>query len=52
MPGLVKSIACKPGDMVAEGQELCVIGQYYSAMHLAIFSLNILSLSLQVMQDM
>ncbi|KAK3863470.1 hypothetical protein Pcinc_030775 [Petrolisthes cinctipes] len=25
MPGLVKSIACKPGDMVAEGQELCVI---------------------------
>ncbi|KAK4310783.1 hypothetical protein Pmani_017683 [Petrolisthes manimaculis] len=25
MPGLVKSIACKAGDMVAEGQELCVI---------------------------
>ncbi|XP_063880104.1 propionyl-CoA carboxylase alpha chain, mitochondrial-like [Scylla paramamosain] len=25
MPGLVKTIACVPGDMVAEGQELCVI---------------------------
>ncbi|KAG7168362.1 Propionyl-CoA carboxylase alpha chain-like [Homarus americanus] len=25
MPGLVKSIACVPGDMVAEGQEVCVI---------------------------
>ncbi|KAK8734798.1 hypothetical protein OTU49_005655 [Cherax quadricarinatus] len=25
MPGLVKSIACGPGDMVAEGQEVCVI---------------------------
>ncbi|KAG0720708.1 Propionyl-CoA carboxylase alpha chain, mitochondrial [Chionoecetes opilio] len=25
MPGLVKVISCAPGDMVAEGQELCVI---------------------------
>lgn len=25
MPGLVKSIACAPGDMVGEGQEVCVI---------------------------
>nr|XP_023025846.1 propionyl-CoA carboxylase alpha chain, mitochondrial-like [Leptinotarsa decemlineata] len=25
MPGLVKSVACSVGDMVAEGQELCVI---------------------------
>ncbi|CAL4243835.1 unnamed protein product, partial [Meganyctiphanes norvegica] len=25
MPGLVKSIACAPGDLVAEGQEVCVI---------------------------
>nr|XP_045607835.1 propionyl-CoA carboxylase alpha chain, mitochondrial-like [Procambarus clarkii] len=25
MPGLVKSIACAPGNMVAEGQEVCVI---------------------------
>ncbi|KAK7078192.1 hypothetical protein SK128_027226, partial [Halocaridina rubra] len=25
MPGLVKSIACSPGDLVAEGQEVCVI---------------------------
>lgn len=25
MPGLVKTINCAPGDMVAEGQELCVI---------------------------
>lgn len=28
MPGLVKSIACAPGDMVGEGQEVCVIGEY------------------------
>lgn len=27
MPGLVKSIACKPGDAVTDGQELCVIGK-------------------------
>ncbi|XP_019878173.1 propionyl-CoA carboxylase alpha chain, mitochondrial-like [Aethina tumida] len=25
MPGLVKSVACVVGDMVAEGQELCII---------------------------
>ncbi|XP_064119669.1 propionyl-CoA carboxylase alpha chain, mitochondrial-like [Macrobrachium nipponense] len=25
MPGLVKSVACVPGDMVSEGQEVCVI---------------------------
>lgn len=29
MPGLVKTINCAPGDMVAEGQELCVIGEYF-----------------------
>ena len=27
MPGLVKSIACAAGDMVSEGQEVCVIGK-------------------------
>lgn len=27
MPGLVKSVACVVGDMVAEGQELCIIGK-------------------------
>ena len=26
MPGLVKSVNCQVGDMVAEGQEVCVIG--------------------------
>ncbi|KAF2355175.1 Biotin/lipoyl attachment [Trinorchestia longiramus] len=25
MPGLVKQVTCQVGDMVAEGQELCVI---------------------------
>ncbi|MCL4126709.1 UNVERIFIED_CONTAM: hypothetical protein GTU68_063198, partial [Idotea baltica] len=25
MPGLVKNVSCSPGDMVAEGQEVCVI---------------------------
>lgn len=28
MPGLVKSVTCNVGDMVAEGQELCVIGKF------------------------
>lgn len=27
MPGLVKSVCCKIGDLVSEGQELCVIGK-------------------------
>lgn len=27
MPGLVKSVNCNVGDMVAEGQDLCVIGK-------------------------
>lgn len=27
MPGLVKSVNCNVGDVVAEGQELCVIGR-------------------------
>lgn len=27
MPGVVKSVACKPGDAVTDGQELCVIGK-------------------------
>ena len=27
MPGLVKSVSCQVGDMVAEGQEVCVIGK-------------------------
>lgn len=26
MPGLVKSVSCKVGDSVAEGQELIIIG--------------------------
>lgn len=26
MPGLIKSIFCKKGQFVAEGEELCVIG--------------------------
>lgn len=26
MPGLVKSVSCKPGDLVAENQELLIIG--------------------------
>ncbi|KAJ9594842.1 hypothetical protein L9F63_013879 [Diploptera punctata] len=25
MPGMVKSVTCKPGDTVAEGQEVCVV---------------------------
>ena len=29
MPGLVKAVSCAVGDLVAEGQELCVIGQFY-----------------------
>lgn len=27
MPGLVKSVSCSVGDLVSEGQELCVIGK-------------------------
>ena len=27
MPGLVKAVSCAVGDVVAEGQELCVIGE-------------------------
>lgn len=28
MPGLVKSVSCKVGDKVNEGQELCVVGEF------------------------
>lgn len=28
MPGLVKSVSCKIGDSVVEGQELIIIGKY------------------------
>lgn len=27
MPGLVKSVNCKAGDQILEGQELCVVGK-------------------------
>lgn len=29
MPGLVKSVNCNVGDEVAEGQDLCVIGNFF-----------------------
>lgn len=27
MPGLVKAVNCNVGDMVSEGQDLCIIGK-------------------------
>lgn len=54
MPGLVKTINCAPGDMVAEGQELCVIGnssalQYFAKKYLrSLFYHELCSLSIQL----
>jgi biotin carboxyl carrier protein len=28
MPGVVRSVSCKVGDSIAEGQEVCVVGMY------------------------
>lgn len=29
MPGLVKAVSCKPGDLVTENQELLIIGKTF-----------------------